>query len=285
MKDDCSEIVHYDFEEYPIYIRKALLSSYENFEAPPHWHDDIELILALQGEMNYNINGETVTIKQGDGIFINSKQLHCGFSKSKSECEFICILIHPILLCISHAFERDYVLPLIKNQTAPYLYLYAKNSWQSEILSDILNIYNAKNDKSAILKISSCFLRIWDIIFNNTKANSEKEVQNSNLTVLKNMIGFIQKSYKEKITLNDIAKAGAVGQSKCCKLFKNHIGTTPNAYLIQYRLHQSTWYLESTDMTVTQIAHAVGFSGSSYFAEAFKKRYGKAPSEYKKSHL
>ena len=285
MKDDRSEIVHYDFEEYPIYIRKALLSSYENFEAPPHWHDDIELILALQGEMNYNINGEIVTIKQGDGIFINSKQLHCGFSKSKSECEFICILIHPILLCISHAFERDYILPLIKNQTVPYLYLYAKNSWQSEILSDILNIYNAKNDKSAVLKISSCFFRIWELIFSNTKANSEKEVQNSNLTVLKNMIGFIQKSYKEKITLNDIAKAGAVGQSKCCKLFKKHIGTTPNAYLIQYRLHQSTWYLKSTDMTVSQIAYVVGFSGSSYFAEAFKKRYGKAPSEYKKSHL
>lgn len=41
LKDDRSEIVHYDFEDYPIYIRKALLSSYNNFEAPSHWHDDI----------------------------------------------------------------------------------------------------------------------------------------------------------------------------------------------------------------------------------------------------
>lgn len=71
----------------------------------------------------------------------------------------------------------------------------------------------------------------------------------------------------------------------CCKQFEKHIGTTPNAYLIHYRLHQSTWYLKNADMTVTQIAHAVGFSGSSYYAEAFKKRYGKTPSEYKKSNL
>ncbi len=285
MKDDRSEIVHYDFEEYPIYIRKALLSSYENFEAPPHWHDDIEFILALQGEMNYNINGEIVTIKQGDGIFVNSNQLHCGFSKSKSECEFICILIHPIMLCISQAFERDYVLPLIKNQNIPYLYLSGKIHWQNEILSNILNMYNAKNNTSAVLKTSACFLRIWSLIFSNTKAPATKQAQNSDLTVLKNMIGFIQKSYKEKITLNDIAKAGAVGQSKCCKLFEKHIGTTPNAYLIQYRLHQSTWYLKNTDMTITQIAHCVGFSGSSYFAETFKKRYGKTPSEYKRQVL
>ena len=285
MKDDRSEIVHYDFEEYPIYIRKALLSSYENFEAPLHWHDDIEFILILEGEMNYNINGEIVTIKQGDGIFVNSKQLHCGFSKSKSECEFICILIHPIMLCISQAFERDYVLPLMKNQTAPYFYLSRKNSWQNAILTEILNMYNAKSDKSAVLKISSCFLKIWSIIFGNTKALGDKPPQNGDLTVLKNMIGFIQKSYKEKITLDDIAKSGAVGQSKCCKLFEKHIGTTPNAYLIQYRLHQSTWYLKNTDMTVTQIAHAVGFSGSSYYAETFKKRYGKTPREYKKSNF
>ena len=99
LKDDRSEIVHYDFEEYPIYIRKSMLSSYHNFEAPPHWHDDIELITVLQGEMEYNVNGEIITIQQDEGIFINSRQLHYGFSKTKEECEFLCILIHPIMLC------------------------------------------------------------------------------------------------------------------------------------------------------------------------------------------
>ena len=283
MKDDRSEIVHYDFEEYPIYIRKALLSSYENYEAPPHWHDDIEFILILQGEMNYNINGEIITIKQGDSVFVNANQLHFGFSKSKSECEFICILIHPIMLCISQAFERDFVLPLLKNRSVEYLYLSDKMPWQSEILTDILNMYKAKSETSAVLKILTCFLKIWSIIFDNTKVFADREPQNSDLTVLKNMIGFIQKSYKEKITLDDIAKSGAVGQSKCCKLFEKHIGTTPNAYLIRYRLHQSTWYLMDTDTAITQIAHTVGFSGGSYYAEAFKKQYGITPSEYRKN--
>lgn len=281
MKDDRSEIVHYNIEKYPVYIRKALLSSYENFEAPPHWHDDIELILVFRGEMNYNINGETVSIKQGDGIFVNSNQLHCGFSKTKSECEFVCILIHPIMLCISQAFEQDYVLPLLKNQSVPYLKLSADTDWQSRILSEIFDMFAGKNDACAVLKISACFFRIWSLIFANTKAQAAREIQSDDLSILKNMIGFIQKSYKEKITLGDIAKAGSVGQSKCCKLFEKHTGTTPNAYLIQYRLHQSTWYLKNTDTAITQIANAVGFSGSSYYSEAFKKRYGKSPSEYR----
>lgn len=107
--------------------------------------------------------------------------------------------------------------------------------------------------------------------------------QNSDLTLLKNMIGYIQKFYRERITLADIATAGAVGQSKCCKLFDRYTGVTPNAYLIQYRLHQSTWYLQNTNMTITEIAQAVGFSGSSYYAEAFRKCYRHSPSEYRKS--
>ena len=97
------------------------------------------------------------------------------------------------------------------------------------------------------------------------------------------MTGYIQKFYREKITLKDIAFSGAVGQSKCCKLFKKYIGVTPNTYLIQYRLHQSTWYLKNTDMTVTEIAQTVGFSGGSYYAEAFGKLCNKSPSEYRKA--
>lgn len=284
IKNDCSEIVHYDFKEYPIYIRKALLSYYDNFEAPLHWHDDIEFILILQGEMNYNVNGEIVTMRQGDGVFVNSKQLHCGFSKNKSECEFICILIHPIMLCISQAFEKDFLIPVLQNQNIPYIKLTADIHWQNEILNGIINIYNTKNILSAPIEISSLILKIWSLIFNNTKVSNTNHIQNTDFIFLKNMIGFIQKSYKDKITLDDIAKSGAVGQSKCCKLFEKHIGTTPNAYLIQYRLHQSTWYLKNTDMKITQIAYTVGFSGSSYFAEAFKKQYNQTPSEYKKRH-
>ncbi len=84
MKDDRSEIVHYNFEKFPIYMRKALLSSYENFEAPPHWHDDIEFISVFRGEMNYNINGETVTVKQGDGIFVIQISCTAAFQKPKA---------------------------------------------------------------------------------------------------------------------------------------------------------------------------------------------------------
>lgn len=282
MKDDNSEIVHYDFEAYPIYIRRALLSFYNDFSALPHWHNDIEFIAVLQGEMNYNINGEIITIGQDEGVFVNSRQFHHGFSKTKSECDFVCVLLHPLMLCISQALEQEYVVPLLKNRNVPFIKLSSDTPWQKELLNCILDIYNAKNTINAPLIVSSLFLKMWSILFENSKAALPLQSQSNNFTVLKNMIGYIQKFYREKITLDDIARSGAVGQSKCCKLFDKYIGVTPNTYLIQYRLHQSTWHLKNTDVTIAEIAQSVGFSGSSYYAEAFRKRYGISPSEYRK---
>ena len=144
-----------------------------------------------------------------------------------------------------------------------------------------MEIYSAKDDKTAPIKITSLFLKIWSLIYENSKIASLSKVHNDDLTIIKNMVGYIQKFYCDKITLSDIAASGAVGQSKCCKLFDRYIGFTPNAYLIKYRLNQSVWYLKNTDMTITEIAQAVGFSGSSYYAEAFRKWYGVSPSGYR----
>ena len=282
LKDDRSEIVHYDYEEYPIYVRRALLSSYNNFAAPPHWHDDIELITVLQGEMNYSINNEMINVRQGEGVFVNSGRLHYGFSKEKHECDFICILIHPLLLCVSQAFEQNYVVPLLNNQSIPYIKLSADIQWQKEVLNCIEGMYRAKGDTTAPLMLVSLFMKIWTTIFEYSNTPVSIKSYNSDFTILKNMIGYIQKFYREKVTLADIAAAGAVGQSKCCQLFKRYVGVTPNAYLVQYRIHQSIWYLKNTDMTITGIAQAVGFSGSSYYAEAFRKWCKISPSEYRK---
>lgn len=282
LKDDQSEVVRYDSEDYPIYIRKSLLSTYNNFKAPAHWHSDIELIAVLKGEMNYSVNGEIITIRQGEGVFINSRQLHYGFSKTGKECEFICVLIHPLMLCVTQMLEQKYVIPVLEDVNATYIKLSADVQWKKKILGLILSMHHEKDAETALLTVAASFLKIWSLIYEESRICVSMRKKSSDFTILKNMIGYIQKYYCQKITLDDIAKAGAVGQSKCCKLFTKYTGTTPNAYLIQYRLHQSFWYLKNTDMTITEVAGAVGFSGSSYYAESFRKWCKKSPSEYRR---
>ncbi len=283
MKSDRSEKVHYDYPDYPIYIRRALLSAYSGYAAPAHWHDDIEFTVVLSGEMQYNVNGETVTLSENEGIFVNARQMHFGFSAKKTECDFICILLHPLLLCATYAYERDFVLPVLQNRNAAYVKLNAGITWQKQIVEWVKAIYSGRNESAAALKTQNLFSGIWIQLYENTFFEELSQSKDSNLSTLKKMMGFIQQNYMTKIGLPEIAAAGAVGQSKCCKLFSQYIGQTPNHYLTQYRLDKSTYLLENTDQTVTEIAAAVGFNSSSYYAEAFRKWYGKSPSDYRAS--
>lgn len=285
LKDDRSEKIRYDYSDYPIYIRQGLLSSYQNYAASAHWHDDIELIAVLSGEMQYNVNGEVIVLKENEGIIVNARQLHFGFSGKRKECNFICILLHPLMLCTTSAYERDFILPVLHNRNAAFVKLNNEIIWQKEILKDIERMYSVKNEKSAPIKVQTLFLNIWIRIYENITHENRPEIQNADLSILKKMIGFIQQNFAVKISLADIAASGAVGQSKCCKLFAKYIGQTPNMYLTQYRLDKSAKLLKNTDMTVTEIAHAVGFNGSSYYSEAFRKWYGISPSEYRKESL
>jgi len=285
LNDDRSEKVNYDNPDYPIYIRRDVLSTYPNYAASSHWHDDIELIAVLEGKMNYNVNGEVMEIRNGEGIFVNAEQLHFGYSDSRTECIFICIKLHPMLLCANSSYERDFVLPVICSGV-PFVFLKPDIDWQRAVLEQICRIESCRYKKSLPLKIQSSFFEIWSLLYDNLPSGEHtSNKQNVDLTIFRNMVGFIQKNYTLQISLSDIAGSGAVGQSKCCKLFAKYFSRTPNTYLNKYRLDKSLELLCGSDMSVTEIALSVGFGGASYYAETFRRYYGKSPTEYRKSIL
>ncbi len=280
-RTDGSERVKYDYDGYMAYIRRGLLSNYPNFAAESHWHDDLEFISVLSGSMDYNVNGEILHLKVGQGIIINARQIHYGFSTVHNECEFYCILLHPMLLCTSQNIDRDFVSPVLSDSSLPYVFLDSNTRWQREILSDIESMYLCKDKPNAPLYIQNTFYHIWILLSENALKVKRAKRQDRNLSVLKDMLVFVQKNYADKITLQDIAKSGNVSKSTCLAIFKKYLQDTPANYLIEYRLKRAIKLLKNSDMSITEIALEVGFGGVSYFAETFKKNYGCSPGKYR----
>ena len=56
---------------------------------------------------------------------------------------------------------------------------------------------------------------------------------------------------------------------------------TPAAYLRDYRLARARKLLINSDQTITQIAHACGFSSSQYFSRVFSKVVGLSPDQWR----
>src|SRR4051812_41784515 len=95
---DLSERLNYNLPDFPLYVRKGRLRHFDRFAAACHWHPDLEYILVLDSSMEYFVNGKILHLAKDDGIFVNSKRLHYGFSADKTDCSFIVVVVHPSLL-------------------------------------------------------------------------------------------------------------------------------------------------------------------------------------------
>jgi hypothetical protein len=66
--------------------------------------------------MIYHVNDQAYPLRKGDGIFVNTNRLHFGSTEelnSPRECNFICLRLHPSLLCVHPYIENHFINPLL----------------------------------------------------------------------------------------------------------------------------------------------------------------------------
>ena len=281
---DLSELIKYDSTDSPVNVFPGVLSEIKNSPTRRHWHNDVEFVKVIEGSINYNINGEIVSLKKGEALFINSKQFHYNFPGDEKECKFLCVILHPVLMCSSKTIAEKYVSPILSNSGAlPYYVFRPDTPWENTVITCIERIYNLEKEECFELMLYSQFFNLWTQMFINLSHKANANTQDTqHLTELKNMISFIKEHYREKISLYDIANAGGACKTSCYTIFKKFTNQTPGEYLTEYRLQKSIELMQNTDKTFTEICFDVGFSGASYYSEIFKKVFGMSPSEYKK---
>lgn len=58
-------------------------------------------------------------------------------------------------------------------------------------------------------------------------------------------------------------------------------GLSLHQYLLQYRMQRAAQYLQESDMPISEVAEACGFTRMSYFSRKFRQYFGCVPSEYR----
>jgi AraC family transcriptional regulator of arabinose operon len=84
-------------------------------------------------------------------------------------------------------------------------------------------------------------------------------------------------------TLNSLAGLAQVSVSRLAHLFKEQVGDSIMSVVVGLRLQRASELLGATDMSVGQVARAVGFESPHYFSRQFGRRFGASPSDYRRS--
>ena len=95
-----------------------------------------------------------------------------------------------------------------------------------------------------------------------------------------NMIKYVEKNYKEKISLKDMVELTGMSDTYLNQKFKEETSYTFNDFVNRYRIQKSIDMLEIGEGKVYTIASDVGFSNYRYFISVFKKYTNLTPSEF-----
>lgn len=82
------------------------------------------------------------------------------------------------------------------------------------------------------------------------------------------------------LTIAELSRSVYLNELKLKNGFKAVFGKTVYAYLMDRRMEMAQALFQEKKMSVTEAAHQVGYSNSSHFAEAFRKKFGINPGEY-----
>ena len=232
--------------------------------------------------MGYCVNGKTLVLNKGDTIVVNSNQIHYSMCLDDTIAKYVIFIVHPNILASSVTVEMEAIRPIIDDPDLSYMRFRYINEYTEDIFNLMMELPDIRNDA---FEVTKRFFLIWDIILKQRKSwgdcGSESE-SDPGMKSFKSMLHFISSNYKEKITLEQIAKSGNMSRSSCNNCFNRYVGESPVNYLMHLRSRKVAEYLREGSFPLTKIAELTGFNGVSYMSETFKKFFGQSPREYKK---
>lgn len=93
---------------------------------------------------------------------------------------------------------------------------------------------------------------------------------------------YFRENYRSEVNVEDYALSRGMSASNFYRVFKQISGSTPLQYILKLRLSNAQNLLENSNLTIAEIASAVGYENPLYFSRLFHKHIGVSPFEYRK---
>jgi len=201
-------------------------------------------------------SGNLALIHQEINLFLSSTGLLA--KRSFSQCQ-------NYLLAINAAIATSVLFTHIQPYDSSNLYL---------IFVDKINHAQTHD---ALLKIIYDMCYTYCSLFHN---NSFPEYSKT----ISDVINYIYVHLAEPLSLSVIAEYFNRNESRLSADFKEETGKTLTNFIQQTRISRAANYLSNTELSVSEIALAVGFDDFAYFSRIFKKHTGYSPKEYRDMH-
>lgn len=268
-------------DDFPINIRIVRVEEY-----PIHYHQDVEFVYVLKGEIWLRNGYCNYLLKEGD-IFTNSG--HEVHGLTASEKENIVAIIQ-----VSNRFFTQYFPTMNKGCYFTYanrdLYLQL-DALRKMLLQILLNYsqksFNYKNqctymmiDVIKYLNENFNLFAFEDQVIVNFKSDNPVIIER-----ISRIINYIYENHADKITLEKLSEVEHLSTDYISHLIKDYVGITFRELLSLARVELSEILLLETTKTISAIGRDAGFSTTHYYEKFFEKWFGHSPQVHRQDNL
>ncbi len=263
------------------FINRCVISSKTSY----HSHNFVEIAYVASGEGTHIVNGIGYQISKGDIFLINYDIPHEFESSGESLVIYNCIFTPSYFnqaLSESRNFfditDRFLLNNLYANFSADYIFVTASGGENNHIL----NIYERmlqefKTKKIGYRDIMRAYVIELLVIICRLKLCVDSGSTQKMLAILEH----INSNYKENLKIDELAAIASFSPSHFRRLFKSLTGKTLSLYLQSLRVEEACKLLKNGELSVEQVAKAVGYNDIKHFYTVFKKISGKLPKSFR----
>lgn len=265
-----------------IFIDEGRCGSY------PHWHDEIEIIYIINGNVKAGVNSEEYMLTYGEILLISSGDVHYFLPVDKGTRLVILFNLSIFENFTLDEMGKNYVRPVFSNS------LRTSNKWPNFVKTNIENQINELlkeyTHKKEGYKLS-LKARLYDIVVVllrnvpiENRSCKDDTIYKENLKRLDSVFKYVEDNYESNITLEDVAKIAGFSMYHFTRFFKSLTSMTFVQYLNNFKITKSEWLLlNNKEMSITDIAFNSGFTSIKTFNRVFKELKNCSPKDYRKN--
>ncbi|MCS2161557.1 AraC family transcriptional regulator [Scandinavium sp. H11S7] len=247
-----------------------------------HWHQCLEIIYISNGYGLVIVDNQQYTAKPGRIFIFPPFKLHKIQIEGNQKHPYNRTIIHLDQIQILNAltpFPRIHKIFNFISSDLSQAQAYDLSDNTEYIKAIFKNFESVNNGTDYPLnEVIILIMQIMNIIPEST----EKFIKNDS-SISTRIMNWIGEHYSERLTLELISRELGYSPNYISKIFKNQTGGTIQEYIICSRIKHSCDLLQTTDLTISQVAETVGFRDVTYFITRFKKLMIHTPFQYKKN--
>lgn len=255
---------------------QTVYRSAERLWKKPHFHDCHQIILILEGEVEFCVNGASYSARAGDIAIFSRYENHSVRVISDEYSRYV-LHIDPDVVN-----RKSQVYSLLSDRPVGFCNVINV----SRVLDDITRVFeqllreHGAEDKLAdemeqlavkqlLIMIYRCTPVRFDSLYDDFVPAIKRQFENS---------------YGEQYTLDSLAKKFNISVSTLSHRFRAVTGVSVMDYLLSCRIAFAKRMLADTDMRVGEIVEKCGFCDMSNFARTFKRQNGMTPTDFRNKY-